>query len=147
MNLPTRYAYNLKLWMLTLGFAAGLGYPLLIMFFEGSRWPHGFPLWLGICLLSLTLFLAVRRFFFDIFILLEENALVVPTGLGRIRTARVPYASIVRVWETRLPFTVVYSLATKEGKKYEIVSTMLPNAHSYIEIGRFLHAQTLKLRQ
>jgi hypothetical protein len=71
---------------------------------------------------------------------LDRDALVVPTGFSRVRTKGVPYTSIERVWETRLPFAVVLSVATKEGK-FEVVSTMLPDANSYIDIGRFLYAQ------
>jgi hypothetical protein len=86
----------------------------------------------------------VRRYFFDCSLVLEQDALLVPTGFYRTRTARVMYSSIERVWETRLPFTLVLSVATRQGKKFEIVSTMLPDANSYLEIGKFLHAQSLK---
>ena len=54
--------------------------------------------------------------------------------------------SIERVWETHLPWTVVLIVATKEGKKFEVLSTMLPKASDYVDIGKFLYAQAGKAK-
>jgi hypothetical protein len=83
------------------------------------------------------LILTVRRLAFKCHLVLDEDALILPTGFGRVRTTRTPYTSIERVRETSLPFTTVLSVATKEGK-FEVVSTMLPDARSYVEVGKFL---------
>jgi hypothetical protein len=88
----------------------------------------------------LGLLVTVRRLVFKSYLVLDKDALILPTGFGRVRTKRVPYASIERVWETRLPFTIVLSVGTKEGK-FEVVSAMLPEASSYVDIGKFLYAQ------
>jgi len=88
----------------------------------------------------LGLLVTVRRLVFKCSLVLDKDALILPTGFGRVRTKRIPYTIIERVWETRLPFAVVLSVATKEGK-FEVISTMLPDAGSYVDIGKFLYAQ------
>jgi len=97
-------------------------------------------LWFGVLPIILGLLATVRRLAFKGHLMLDQDAITLPTGFGRVRTKRIPYASIERVWETRLPLTVVLSLATKEGK-FEVVSTMLPDHGSYIAVGKFLYAQ------
>ncbi len=144
MNLPSQYSYNPRLWLVALTFGAGFAW-LTLMGFECGCWPHGFSLWFGVLPIMLGLFATVRRFLFKSYLVLDKDALVVPTRFGRVRTKRVPYTSIERVWETRLPFAVVLSVATKEGK-FEVVSTMLPDTNSYIDIGKFLYAKAGKPR-
>jgi hypothetical protein len=93
-------------------------------------------------LIILGLLLMGRRFGFKCYLVLDKDALFLPTGLGRLRTTRIPYASIKRVWETTLVFgTTILSVATDEGK-FEIVRTMLPDAGSYAEVRAFLYSQS-----
>jgi hypothetical protein len=139
MNLPTQYSYNPRLWMVSLTVGAGFAW-LTLIGLECGCWPHGFSLWFGVLPVMLGLLMTVRRLVFKSYLVLDKDALILPTGFGRVRTKRVPYASIERVWETRLPFTVVLSVGTKEGK-FEVVSAMLPDASSYVDIGKFLYAQ------
>jgi hypothetical protein len=89
------------------------------------------------------LLLAVRRLAFKCYLVLDSDAFVLPTGFLRVRTVRIPYTAIERIWETRLPFAVVLSVSTKEGK-FEVVSAMLPDAGSYIDVGKFLYAQVAR---
>jgi hypothetical protein len=142
MNLPSQYSYNPRLWLFALSFGASFAW-LTILGFECGCWPHGFMLWFGLAPVIFGLLLAVRRFAFKCYLVLDEDALILPTGFGRVRTTRIPYTSIERVWESSLPFTRVLFFATKEGK-FEVLSTMLPNTNSYIEIGKFLYAQADK---
>jgi hypothetical protein len=114
MNLPTQYSYNPRLWLVALTLGAGFAW-LTLMGFECGCWPHGFSLWSGVLPIMLGLFMTVRRFLFKSYLVLNKEALVVPTGFGRVRTKRVPYTSIERVWETRLPFAIVLSVATKRA--------------------------------
>jgi hypothetical protein len=74
-----------------------------------------------------------------------EDALILPTGFGRVRTTRIPYTSIERWWEKNLLLTgtTVLSLATKEGK-FEIVSTMLPDAASYLDVRKVLNSHSCR---
>jgi len=48
--------------------------------------------------------------------------------------------SIEGIWQTRLPFAAVLRVATREGK-FEVVSAMLPDAASYIDVEEFLRSQ------
>lgn len=139
MNLPRQYSYNPRLWLVALTVGVGFAWLTLVGLLCGC-WPHGFSLWFGVLLIMLGLLMTVRRLVFKCSLVLEKDALMLPTGFGRVRTKRIPYTSIERVWETRLPFAVVLSVATKEGK-FEVVSTMLPDADSYVDIGKFLYAQ------
>jgi hypothetical protein len=139
MNLPCQYSYNPRLWLVALTLGAGLAW-LTVVGLSCGCWPHGFTLWFGLLPIMLGLFVAGRRLIFRCYLVLDRDALILPTGFGWVRTTRIPYTSIERVWETRLPFTVVLSVTTKEGK-FEVVSAMLPDAGSYIEVGKFLYAQ------
>jgi hypothetical protein len=139
MNLPRQYPYNPRLSLVAFIAGAGFAWLSLMGLFCGC-WPHGFSLWFGVAPIVLGLLLTVRRLVFKCYLVLDKDALILPTGFGRVRTKRVPYMSIERVWETRLPFTVVLSIATKEGK-FEVVSAMLPDAGSYMDVGKFLCAQ------
>jgi len=84
--------------------------------------------------------LTVRRVAFNRYLLLDTDALVLPTGFLRVRTTRIPYMSIEGIWQTRLPFAAVLRVATREGK-FEVVSAMLPDAASYIDVEEFLRSQ------
>jgi hypothetical protein len=139
MNLPRQYSYNPRWSLVFLLFGGVLAWLVVVGLACGCR-PHGFVLWFALALSILGLLSTVRRLAFKCYLVLDKDALLLPTGFGRVRTKRVPYASIERIWETRLPFTVVLSVGTKEGK-FEVVSAMLPDAGSYIEVGRFLYAQ------
>jgi hypothetical protein len=142
MNLPRQYSYNPRLSLVFLLFGGGLAYLLVLALACGCR-PHGFALWIGLASTMLGLLLAVRRSAFKCYLVLGEDALILPTGFGRVRTTRIPYTSIERWWETNLLLTgtAVLSLATKEGK-FEIVSTMLPDAASYLDVREFLNSHS-----
>jgi hypothetical protein len=140
MNLPSQYSYNPRLSLIFLLFGGGLAWLLVRALSCGCR-PHGFVLWFGLAPTILGLLVIARRLAFKCFLVLEEDALILPTGFGRVRTTRIPYASIERVWETNLPFTTVLSVATKEGK-FEVVSMMLPDTRSYLDDGKFLSSRS-----
>jgi hypothetical protein len=140
MKLPREYSYNPRLWLAFALFGGSLAW-LLVGTLGCRCWPHGFILWFGLAPAILGLVLTVRRFAFKCSLVLDDNALNLPTGFGRVRTTRIPYTSIEHVWETRLLFISVLSLATKEGK-FEVVSMMLPDACSYVEVGEFLNSRS-----
>jgi hypothetical protein len=142
MNLPRQYSYNPGLSLVFLAFGGGPAYLLVVAFACGCR-PHGLVLLIGLALTVLGLILAVRRTAFKCYLVLSEDALFLPTGFGRVRTTRIPFTSIERWWESNplLTGTTVLSLATKDGK-FEIVSTMLPDAASYREVRKFLNSHS-----
>jgi hypothetical protein len=140
MNLPSQYSYNPRLSLVFLLFGGGFGWLLVGALVCGCI-PHGFVLWFGLAPTILGFLVIVRRLAFKCFLVLEEDALILPTGFGRVRTTRIPYASIERVWETSLPFSTVLSIATKEGK-FEIISMMLPDTLSYSDVVEFLNSRS-----
>jgi hypothetical protein len=144
MNLPRQYSYNPRLSLVILLFGGGLVWLLMGALVCECR-PHGFVLWFGLAPTILGLLVTVRRLAFKSYLVLDEDALILPTGFGRVRTTRIPYTSIDRVWETSLPFATVLSVATKEGK-FEVVSTMLPDAHSYVDVGKFLNSRSSRAK-
>jgi len=122
MNLPHQYSYNARLSLVFLLFGGGVAW-LIVTGIGCGCTPHGFALWFGLAPIILGLLITVRRLAFKCYLVLDEDALILPTGFRRMRTIRIPCTSIERVWETSLPFTTVLCLATKEGK-FEIVSGM-----------------------
>src|SRR5437660_11770834 len=140
MNLPRQYSYNPRLSLVLLLSGGGIVWLIVGGLVCGCR-PHGFLLWLGLAPIIFGLLLTVRRLAFNCYLVLDLDALLLPTGFGRVRTTRIPYTSIERVWETRLPFATVLSIATTGGK-FEVVSTMLPDARSYVDAGRFLNSRS-----
>jgi hypothetical protein len=85
----------------------------------------------------LGLLLTVRRLAFKSYLVLDSDALILPTGFLRVRTRRILYISIERIWQAHLPWMAVLCLGTKQGK-FEVISGMLPEAGSYVAIGEFL---------
>ena len=140
MTIPRQYSYKTRPSLIFLLFGGGLAWLLVRALVCGCR-PHGFVLWVALAPTILGLLVTVRRLAFKGYLVLDEDALILPTGFGRVRTTRIPYTSIERVWETSLPFTTVLSIATKEGK-FEVVSTMLPDARSYVDVGKFLNSRS-----
>jgi hypothetical protein len=136
MDLPREYSYNPQLRLIFWTVGAGLAW-ILVLRSSSGQMPHGFGLWLGVIPIMLGLLLALRRVAVDRRLLLDKEQLVLPTGFLQRHTARIPYASIERVWRTYLPFTVVLRVATKRGK-FEVVSALLPDSQSYLDVEQFL---------
>jgi hypothetical protein len=137
MNLPAQYPYNPRFRIILFVFATGLIWMALEGLLSG-RWPNTTTsLLLGLGPIGLGLLLTLRRLAFKRYLVLDTDAFIVPTGFGRVRTVRIPYTSIERVWEVHLPLTAVLCVATKKGK-FEIVSTLLPDAGSYIAVRELL---------
>lgn len=86
--------------MIVFGLVGGPAYPVLVWLVCGCK-PRGILLWLGITLIMLTLLLAVRLLAFKYQLLLD--AFTVPCGPLRVRTVRILYTNIERVWEIRRP--------------------------------------------
>jgi hypothetical protein len=133
VTLPLEYPYKPKLWIILLTFSSGVAWITL------SRSNlRGTALWFGLLPLAVAFLTTLRRVAFRRMLRLDTDGLVVLSGFLRFRPTLVRYVDIERVWETRLPFTVVLSIATRAGK-FEVVSSMLPNLASYSEIATFLY--------
>jgi hypothetical protein len=140
MELPHQYPYNPRLRLILLVFGCGLLW-IAVQWFSWGHMSTRFSLWFGFIQIALALMLGVRRISVERFLLLDNDGMVLPTGLFQMGTARIEYASIKRVWRHYLPATVVLRVAT-EKHTFEIVSILLPDNESYRAIEEFLSLKT-----
>jgi hypothetical protein len=140
MDLPHQYPYNPRLRLIFLTLGVGLLW-IGMQKLSCGRMPTGFSLWFGLLPIMLALLLGVRRVSFDRRLLLEQEEMILPTGLLQMGTARIAYASIKRVWRHYLPATVVLRVAT-EKRTFEIASVLLPDNASYRALEDFLYLKT-----
>ena len=143
MTVPSEYPYNPKLWLILLNISTSVVWIAVVWIAMNGSNPGRTALWLGLLPLALAFFITLRRVAFRRTLRLDTDGLVVPSGLLRLRPTLVRYVDVERVWETRLPFTVVLSIATRTSK-VEVVSFMLPNLASYDEVATFLHSLTTR---
>jgi hypothetical protein len=137
MELPHQYSYNPRLRLILLVFGCGLLW-IAAQWLSWGHMPTGFSLWFGIIPIALALMVVVRRISVERYLLLDNDSMILPTGLFQMRTARIEYTSIKRVWRHYLPFkTVVLRVAT-EKHNFEIVSMLLPDNESYRALEEFL---------
>ena len=136
MELPHQYPYNPRVRLILLVFGTG---PLWIavQWFSCGHVPTGFSLWFGFAPIMLALMLGVRRISIERYLLLDNDSMVLPTGLFQMKAARIEYRSIVRVWRHYLPATVVLRVATQKHT-FDIVSVLLPDDESYRALEGFL---------
>ena len=136
MELPHQYPYNPRPRIIFLLSGVGLLW-IGVQRLSGGRMPTGFSLWFGLVPIALALLLGLRRILFDRRLLLDNDGMILPTGLLQTGTARIDYTSIERVWRHYLPATVVLRVAT-EKHIFEIVSVLLPDDTSYLTLEEFL---------
>jgi hypothetical protein len=91
----------------------------------------------------LACIVGVRRIWVAHNLLLDNDTMVLPTRPFQMRTAKIPYTSIKRVWRQFLPLTVVLRVAT-ENQTFEILSTLLPDNESYRAVEEFLVQKALE---
>jgi hypothetical protein len=138
MNLPVQFPYDPTSKVIALPLFAGIVWVCLQILW-GSRTVHSFGFWFGTATLAMGLLLAARRFFLKRFLVLDNQALNLPTGVGRLRSVQIPYNTILQIRHARLLWMRVLRVATKDGT-YEILSGLLPDAASYIKVSQFLTA-------
>jgi hypothetical protein len=136
MELPHQYPYNPRRRIIFLLSGVGLLW-IGVQRLSGGRMPTGFSLWFGLVPIALALLLGLRRILFDRRLLLDNDGMILPTGLLQTGTARIDYTSIERVWRHYLPATVILRVAT-EKHIFEIVSVLLPDNTSYLTLEEFL---------
>ena len=103
-------------------------------------WPHGFSLLLGVVSVVSGLLLTIRRLAFKRFLILDTDTILLPTGFVGMRSTRIPYTSIERVWRVYAGHALVLCLATKHGK-FQLAASMLPEPGSFLDVENFLHSQ------
>ena len=140
MNIPHQYSYNPRPRVIALPLCGGVAW-ITLMFALCGCIPHGFGLWFGLVSILMGIVLALMRLVFKCFLLLDENSLTLPTGFLRVKTTRIPYVSIMRVWQTYVAWMPVLCVATRDGR-FDVLSGMLPDAESYVALRDFLHSRT-----
>lgn len=141
MNLPLKCSYTPRYSLILYIFGAGLAWMLTLLFLDSWHFNLHPAYWLGFLLIAGGFLLILRRAAFEIFLALEIEDFVVPTGFLRLRMKRVPYSRIEAVWMTRLPLTAILHIATDMGK-FEVVSTMLADDGKFIVVANFLNARS-----
>jgi hypothetical protein len=137
MTLPQQFPYNLRPKLLALSFGV-VAAAIALFYFEGGPVQHRRLLWLGAVLGIFYSLLAARTFLFRRALLLTETELVLPTGVGRLRSRYIPYSNIRRVWQIQIVRMTILRLETDLGN-FEIASGMLADFQTYIAIANFLH--------
>jgi hypothetical protein len=139
VNVPRQYSYDPR-WQMVL-FVAGSGCAWIAVQKLLCRcWPHGFSLLLGVVLVTFGLLLTIRRLAFKRFLILDVDAILLPTGFAGMRSTRIRYKNIERVWRVYAGHTLVLCLATKQGK-FQLAAPMLPEPGSFVDVENFLHSQ------
>jgi hypothetical protein len=136
MKLPREYLYNPTWRIIAFVFGAGLSWLVLVTL----RRPSVFSLSFGLVAVAMALLLLVRRLALKRCLVLDADALLLPTGFLQIRAVRIPYEDINRVWRTRLVWIDVLCLGTTRGK-FQILPTLLPEPGSFTAIEQFLNSQ------
>ena len=139
MKLPREYLYNPTWRSIAFLFGAGLSWLVLVKLTVVGR-PSAFSSSLGLAPIAMALLLMVRRQALKRRLVLDKDALLLPTGFLRVRGVRIPYGEINQVWRTRLAWIDLLCLGTTRGK-FEILPTLLPEPGSFTEIEQFLNSQ------
>jgi hypothetical protein len=75
--------------------------------------------------------------------MLDNDSMVLPIGLFEMRTAKIEYPSVRRVWRHYLYYTFVLQVATEE-QAFRIVPAFLPDNESYRALEEFLTRKALE---
>jgi hypothetical protein len=141
MNVPARYPYDPRWQIVAMSwtFVAAL----TIAGFIAGGYPPGA---LAIALSLATVFIGfgvlttLRRYAFPRYLVLDEEGVWLPSSFLRLSVRRVVFAETSDVWEAFLPLTVVLCLRF-QGKTYEVVSTLLPDHETYLEVAGYIYSR------
>ena len=147
MDLPNQYPYNPRLGTILVCFVCGLGEMSIGLWGFSFIW---FRLWIdyliGLLLVTFALILTVRCIWFERYLLLEIDSMLLPIGtlqMGR-RTANIEYTSIRRVWK-RFFYDGGFALMVEtEAGTFKILPWLLPNKESCGALEEFLRQKALE---
>jgi hypothetical protein len=137
MNTPCSIPYNPSLQSLA-AFGA-LGITIIAV---NRVAPFGSPFFLSAAaaFIALSVALLLRRLLWKRSLVVTEDAISVPSGFLRLRPRQISFASIQRVWVTRLFRTDVLRVRTNAGD-VEIHDIYLPETKMLWELKRFLESR------
>ena len=100
-----------------------------------------FSLWFSLVPIALALVVGVRRIWFERFLLLDQDSMILPIGFFGMRTAKIEYTRITRVWQQYIrpyEYRFVLKVATEE-QVFSIIPGFLPDDESYRTLQEFLN--------
>lgn len=110
--------------------------------------PTGFSFWrslIGVIPIAFALIVAVRRISVERYLSLDNDSMTLPIGLFHMRTAKIEYTSIRRVWRHYTTYCAVAVLqVATENQTFDILSTFLPDNESYCGLEEFLTRKALE---
>jgi len=144
MNLPARYPYDPR-WQIVAMLWTFVAALTIVSFISGAYVPRA----LGIALSLLAAFVGLgalctlRRYAFPRYLVVDEEGVWLPSGILRLNVRRVVFAEISDVWEAFIPRTVALCLRS-QGKTYEVVSTLLPDHKTYLEVAEYIYSRVVR---
>ena len=148
MEVPHQYPYNPPAWLILLSFGSGFLW-MAVDWLPTRHTPTGFKLGyslIGLIPIAWSLILAVHRIWAERYLLLDHDSMVLPIGLFAMRTAKIEYTSIERVWRHYVrpyEYRFVLKVATEE-QAFEILPAFLPDNESYRALEEFLNRKLLE---
>jgi hypothetical protein len=152
MEVPHQYPYNPPLWLILLSFGSGflwVAADWLPYWLSGGHIPSGVSFWfslVGLIPIAFAFIVGAFRISFESYLLLDDDSMVLPLGLFQMRTARVEYTSIRRVWRHYVrpyEYNFVLKVATEE-QAFTILPAFLPDNESYGALEEFLNRKLLE---
>jgi hypothetical protein len=152
MEVPHQYPYNPPLWFILLPFGTGflwIAADWLPYWLPGGHAPTGFSFWfslVGLIPIALAIIVGVFRISFESYLLLDNDSMVLPLGLLQMRTERIEYTSIRRVWRHYVrpyEYNFVLKVATEE-QAFTILPAFLPDNESFRALEEFLNRKLLE---
>ena len=132
MNAPVHDRYDPPPWLVALFWAFAVGSWI-------AGWSVGLLRTLGIAGLGFAVFgglMVMRRLAFPRSLVIDEEGLWIPSGFLRMDVRRVLFADITEVWEVPLPFRTMVLCLRARGRTFEVNSTLMPDAESYLAVGQ-----------
>jgi hypothetical protein len=141
MNLPAQYPYNPR-WQIVAILWAFVAVLTLASFIASAFAPK--DLVIALCLLAVFFGLGalstLRHHAFPRYLVVDEEGVWLPRGFLRLNVRRVIFADVSDIWEAFIPRTVALCLRS-HGKTYEVLSTLLPNHKTYLEVAGFIYSR------
>jgi len=143
MNVPARYPYNPRWQIVAMcwTFVAAL---TIAVFVFGAYSPRA----LGIAVSLLTVFAGMgvlatlRLCAFPRALVVDEEGLWLPSGFLRLNVRGVVFAEISDVGEAFAPRTAALCLRSR-GKSHEVVSTLLTDHETYLEVAGYIYSRVI----
>ena len=137
MNTPRSIPYNPS--VRSIAAFAALGMTIVAV---NAVAPFGSPFFLSgaAAFIALSVALLLRRLVWTRWLVVTEDAISVPSGFLRLRPRQISFASIQRVWVTRIFRTDILRVRTDAGD-VEIQDIYLPETKMLWELKRLLESQ------